>query len=83
MAVRIRWQPPYLLEERKQVQWENIIRYQLGDVNEPLDVSLRFEEENLTWKVDAASDKPAGASLAAESRGRVVAALRAKGKPVH
>ena len=29
MAVKIRWQPPLVLEERKQAQWEKIIRSEL------------------------------------------------------
>jgi len=81
MVVNIQWQPPLVLEERKQVQWEKIIRYELGDLDDPLDVSLRFEQETLRWKVEA---QPAAASapLAARTRDRVVGALRAHGKPV-
>jgi hypothetical protein len=82
MAVRIQWQPPLVLEERKMAQWEKIIRFELGEVEDPLDVSLRFEEESLRWKVDAVAERPAGASYAAASRGRLVDALRAAGKPV-
>jgi hypothetical protein len=73
MAVKIEWQPPVVPEERKRAQWEKIIRYELGDVEDPLDVSLRFEEESLRWRVD---------SLAPQFRGRLVDALRAAGKPV-
>ena len=53
MAVKIQWQPPLVLEERKKAQWEKIIRYELGELDDPLDVSLRFEAENLRWKVEA------------------------------
>lgn len=82
MAVRIQWQPPVVLETRKQVQWERIIRYELGEVEDPLEVSLSFEEKNLRWKVDTAVPPASGTTLAARSRERVVGALRAHGKPV-
>jgi hypothetical protein len=82
MAVKIEWQEPLVLELRKMVQWENIIRYELGELEGPLDVSLRFEEEKLRWKVDATSPNPSKAAALAETRGRVVQALRAAGKPV-
>jgi len=71
MAVKIKWQPPVFPEERKRAQWEKIIRYELGDIEDPLDVSLRFEEESLRWKIGTA-----------QFRGRLVDALRAAGKPV-
>jgi hypothetical protein len=82
MGVTIQWQPPLVLEERKKAQWEKIIRLELGEVSDPLDVSLRFEEENLRWKVDATASKASGSTTAAQTRGRVVQALRASGKPV-
>ena len=83
MAVKIQWLPPSMLEERKQAQWERIIRYELGDVSDTLDVSLRFEEDSMRWKVDAsAAPMSSGAMTAAQTRGRVVQALRAAGKPV-
>jgi hypothetical protein len=83
MAVKIQWQPPLVLEERKKAQWEKIIRFELGEISEPLDVSLRFEEESMRWKVDASAPTRApGANTAAQTRGRVVQALRAAGKPV-
>jgi len=81
MVVNIQWQPPLVLEERKQVQWEKIIRYELGDQDDPLDVSLLFEQESLRWKVET-QPAAAGAPLAARTRDRVVGALRAHGKPV-
>jgi hypothetical protein len=81
MAVTIQWQPPLVLEERKQAQWEKIIRQELGEVSDPLDVSLHFEKENLRWKVDATAPKASGTKTA-QTRGRVVQALRATGKPV-
>ena len=82
MAVKIQWQPPLVLEERKMAQWENIIRAELGEIEDPLDVSLRFEEEGLRWRVDTLAERPSGAQWAAVTRGRVVDALRAHGKPV-
>lgn len=82
MAVKIQWQPPLVLEERKKAQWERIIRFELGEVEDPPDVSLSFEEDNLRWKVDTAPHEPSGIRNAAQSRERVVDALRAHGKPV-
>jgi hypothetical protein len=82
MAVSIQWQPPVVLEFRKQAQWERIIRLELGEVDDLLDVSLRFEEKNLRWKVDALAPEATGAQFAARSRERLVGALRAHGKPV-
>lgn len=81
MAVRIDWQPPLVPEIRKRAQWETIIRRELGELDDPLDVTLHFEEEDLRWKVDALVPAPAS-PRAAEYRGRVVDALRAHGKPV-
>jgi len=82
MAVKIQWQPPLVLEERKKAQWEKIIRYELGELDDPLDVSLRFEADSLRWKVETQPARPSGTPLAARSRDRVVDALRAAGKPV-
>jgi hypothetical protein len=82
MAVKIRWQPPLVLEERKKVQWEKIIRVELGELDDPLDVNLRFEADNLRWKVEAVPERPSGTQAAAHTRDRVVGALRAAGKPV-
>lgn len=79
MAVKILWQPPLVPEERKKAQWENIIRFELGEGVEGLDVSLRFAEERLRWQLDTTAASPA---FAAASRGRLVDALRAAGKPV-
>ena len=62
MAVKIEWQPPVVPEERKRAQWEKIIRYELGDVEDPLDVSLRFEEESLRWRVDSPRRRSAAGS---------------------
>jgi len=81
MAVKIDWQPPLVPEVRKRAQWETIIRRELGELDDPLDVTLHFEEEGLRWKVDTLAQPPASAR-AAEYRGRVVEALRAHGKPV-
>jgi hypothetical protein len=82
MAVKIRWQPPLVLEERKKAQWEKIIRVELGELDDPLDVNLRFEADNLRWKVEAVSERPSAANAAAHTRARVVGALQAAGKPV-
>jgi hypothetical protein len=79
MAVKILWQPPLVPEERKKAQWENIIRFELGEGIEGLDVSLRFAEERLRWQLDTAAASP---DYAAVYRGRLVDALRAAGKPV-
>ena len=79
MAVKILWQPPLVPEERKKAQWENIIRFELGEGIEGLDVSLRFAEERLRWQLDTSAASP---DYAAASRGRLVDALRAAGKPV-
>lgn len=75
MAVKIEWHPPLVPEERKKAQWENIIRFELGERSDPIEVGLRFAADRLRWRVET----PA----ACESyRGRVVDALRATGKPV-
>jgi hypothetical protein len=79
MAVKILWQPPLVPEERKKAQWENIIRFELGEGIDGLDVSLRFAEERLRWKLDTTASSP---DCAAAYRGRLVEALRAAGKPV-
>jgi hypothetical protein len=82
MAVKILWQPPLVPEERKKAQWENIIRFELGEGIEGLDVSLRFAEERLRWRLDASGPAVARPDYAASCRGRLVDALRAAGKPV-
>jgi hypothetical protein len=79
MAVKILWQPPLVPEERKKDQSENIIRFELGEGIEGLDVSLRFAEERLRWQLHTAAASP---DCAAAYRGRLVDALRAAGKPV-
>jgi hypothetical protein len=38
MAVKIQWQPPLVLEERKKAQWEKIIRYVLGELDDALTI---------------------------------------------
>ena len=45
MSVQIEWQPPVVLEVRKQAKWEWLIRRELGDIDDTLEVSLRFEEK--------------------------------------
>jgi hypothetical protein len=81
MAVKIHWQPPLVPEERKKAQWENIIRFELGDGVADLDVRLRFAEDRLRWKLDASAPE-SPPDYAAGYRGRLVHALRAAGKPV-
>ena len=78
MAVKIRWHPPLVPEERKKAQLENIIRFELGQGIDGLDVSLRFAEERLRWQLQTG----ASPDYAASYRGRLVDALRAAGKPV-
>jgi predicted transcriptional regulator len=82
MAVKIHWQPPTVPEERKRVQWENIIRLELGKGTEDLDVRLRFAEDRRRWRLDASGPTASPPEYAAASRGRLVEALRAAGKPV-
>jgi hypothetical protein len=81
MSVNIQWQPPVVLEERKKAQWEKIIRHELGEIEDPLDVNLSFEAESLRWKVETVPGRSASTRLGASSRDRVVDALRAAGKP--
>ncbi len=81
MSVQIEWQPPVVLEVRKQAKWERIIRLELGDLDDDtLEVSLRFEEEKLGWMVEAAAPRK-GSQFAAHSRARVTSALRSAGMP--
>jgi hypothetical protein len=82
MAVKIHWQPPVVPEERKKAQWENIIRFELGEGVEDLDVSLRYAEERLRWKLETSGQEALTPEHAAACRGRLVHALRAAGKPV-
>lgn len=80
MSVTIEWLGPVVLEFRKQAKWERIIRFALGDVDNTLEVSLRFVEERLGWLVEAAAPREA-AQFAARSRARVTSALRSAGLP--
>jgi len=82
MPVKIHWQPPLVPEERKKAQWENIIRFELGEGVEGLDVSLQFAEERLRWKLHTSGPEKAHPDHAAAYRGRLVHALRSAGKPV-
>jgi hypothetical protein len=75
MAVKIHWHPPLVPEERKKAQWENIIRFELGERVDAIEVSLRYAEDRLRWQLET----PAASEL---YRGRLVDALRATGKPV-
>jgi len=81
MPVRILWHPPLVPEERKKAQWESIIRFELGEGAEALDVSLQFAEERLRWQLQT-SDAEARPHSGATHRSRLVDALRAAGKPV-
>jgi hypothetical protein len=82
MAVKILWQPPLVPEERKKAQWESIIRFELGQGVDGLDVRLQFAEDRLRWKLDTAGAPALPAEYAVACRGRLVDALRAAGKPV-
>jgi hypothetical protein len=75
MAVRIEWHPPLVPEERKKAEWENIIRFELGERSDAVEVGLRYTEDRQVWRVET---WPASEAY----RGRVVDALRATGKPV-
>jgi hypothetical protein len=79
MALRILWHPPRVPEERKKVQWEKIIRLQLGESAESLDVSLQLAEDHHRWRVDTSGASP---EYLAAYRGQLVNALRSAGKPV-
>jgi len=81
MAVKILWHPPLVPEERKKAQWENIIRFELGTGVEDLDVSLRFAQERLRWRLDTSGAEASRVPLP-QVRGQLVDALRAAGKPV-
>jgi hypothetical protein len=52
----------------------------LGDIDDTLEVSLRFEEKRLGWMVDAAAPLE-GPQFAQRSRDRVANALRSVGMP--
>jgi hypothetical protein len=80
MGVKILWHPPLVPEERKKAQWENIIRFELGEGRDEVNVSLRYAEDRLRWRLD--TTVPPGAEYAAGFRSRLVDALRATGKPV-
>jgi hypothetical protein len=82
MAVKILWHPPLVPEERKKAQWENIIRFEVGEGVEDLDVSLRFAQERLRWRLDTSGPEASSASFNEAYRDRLVDALRAAGKPV-
>ena len=75
MAVKIQWHPPLVPEERKKAQWENIIRFELGERTDSVEVGLRFAEDRLLWMVETPASSQG-------YRDRVVEALRATGKPV-
>ncbi len=75
MAVKIHWHPPLIPEERKKAQWENIIRFELGERTDALEVGLRFAEDSLRWRLEMPE-------ASARYRDRLVGALRACGKPV-
>jgi hypothetical protein len=77
MAMRILWLSPVVPEERKKAQWENIIRFELGEAVEGIDVTLKYAEEHHRWRVDAGPD----AHCVPAYRERLVDALRAAGKP--
>lgn len=77
MALKILWLSPLVPEERKKAQWENIIRFELGEGVEGIDVTLNYAAERHRWRVDAGPDPQSAATY----RTRLVEALRAAGKP--
>jgi hypothetical protein len=82
MAVRILWHPPLVPEERKKAQWESIIRFELGEGVEDLDVSIEFAEERQRWHLQTSDAEARPCDSGATYRSRLVDALRAAGKPV-
>jgi hypothetical protein len=82
MPVKILWHPPLVPEERKKAQWESIIRFELGERVEALDVSLRFAEERQRWQVQTSDAEARPRDSGPTYRSRLVNALRAAGKPV-
>jgi hypothetical protein len=80
MSVTIEWPGPVVLEVRKKAKWERIIRFALGDIDNTLEVSLRFEEARLGWNVEAAAPRESS-QFATRSRARVASALRSAGLP--
>ncbi len=77
MPVQVHWYPPAIPEERKKTQWEHIIHFELGEAIDSFDVNLRFAEPRLRWQLETTP-----AETGAPFRDRLVAALRAAGKPV-
>jgi hypothetical protein len=83
MGMKIVWEPPLVPEVRKKLQWESIIRFQAGDALEGVDLSLRYDETRLRWRLATAAAGPtAPPPHVAAFRTRIVDALRAAGKPV-
>jgi hypothetical protein len=86
MSVRIRWEPPYVPEDRQKHRWEGIIKAAVGDPIETLDVRLSLAQERHRWHVEASLQRGEGASPAPSINfpyaPRIVAALRSAGKPV-
>ena len=82
MSVNISWQPPLLLEARKQAQWECTIDRAVGNVEGSLYLNMQYEADEMRWRVHAWAPQPAQLREAARSREHVVEALRARGKPV-
>ena len=83
MAVKILWQPPLVPEERKKAQWENIIRFELGEGSlRSLDV--RPPSRGGAPPVAARtprSPQDRAAEYAAACRGRLVGRAPGAGKP--
>lgn len=71
MAVKILWTTGPTPEMRKRVEWERIIRFEVGE-GPDLDVTLELKDESHHWHVGAVEPL---------YRQRIVQALRAAGKP--
>src|SRR5262245_31851842 len=80
VVVKIQWQPPVVLEERKRAKWERIIRSALRDVGEPIEVGLSLESDGLRWKVATKAVPDRGEGVPEPSPESVVRALKAAGK---
>jgi hypothetical protein len=86
MSLRIRWEPQDVPEERHKPSWEGIIRTTVGEPSGTLDVRIHLPRGRHRWRLDARlqsedrAEPPSAAS--AVYAARIVAALRAAGKPV-
>jgi hypothetical protein len=83
MAVRIRWIPPSVPEDRRKSGWEGIIRAAVGEPVETVDVRVRFESDRHRWHIETSPAEDAqGAAAPGGYTPQIVEALRSAGKPV-